>query len=198
MFESAKRMGYLRELDWISRRAAMEGGSNDSREKPLFINVSATSLLDRVHDVDQLLMLAQWARRSPTKIVLELTELDDARDLERLRDVIRSYRANGFRFAIGDVGEGHSSIELLITANPEFIKIARSLTGQTAKQASRSAIQAILTFAGAQGTTVVAEGIETEQQLSTVRELGIGLGQGYLLGRPENQPVTTESMAVNL
>ena len=52
---------------------------------------------------------------------------------------------------------------------------------------SRSAIKAILTFASAQGTTVVAEGVETQLQRSILRELGISLGQGYLLGRPARQ-----------
>ena len=188
MFATAKRIGYLRDLDWICRRAAMEGGSNDSRTKPLFVNVSATSLLDPVHEVDQLLMLVRWARRSPSQIVLEITEQEEARDFDRLSVVIKSYRDAGFRFALDDVGEGHSTIELLVAANPEFIKIARSLTVQAAGKVSHSAMQAILTFAKAQGTTVLAEGVETEQQLSGLRELGVSLGQGFHLGPPARQP----------
>jgi EAL domain-containing protein (putative c-di-GMP-specific phosphodiesterase class I) len=85
------------------------------------------------------------------------------------------------------VGEGHSTIELLVATNPEFIKIAASLGTDSGNPAARSAIRAIMTFAAAQGTTVLAEGIETEEQRSFLRDLGIGLGQGYLFGRPARQ-----------
>jgi diguanylate cyclase (GGDEF)-like protein len=188
MFETARRIGFLRDLDWVCRRAAMEGGSDASRDMPLFVNVSASALLDPVHDVDQLLMLARWARRSSAQVILEITEPQEARDLERLREVIRSYREIGFRFAIDDVGEGHSTIELLVATNPEYIKLAGSLSIRAGTDASRSAIEAIMTFARAQGTAVVAEGVETEAQLVCLRELGVSLGQGYLLGRPARQP----------
>ena len=187
MFETARRMGYLRDLDWICRRAALEGGARDSMSKPLFINVSATSLLDPLHDVDQFVLLARWAGRSPGQIVLEITEQEDARDLVRLHEVVGSYRDAGFRFAIDGVGQGHSTIELLVATNPDFVKIAGSLSSDAADRTARSAIQAILTFARAQGTTVLAERVETDGQRSLLRGLGIELGQGFLLGRPERQ-----------
>jgi diguanylate cyclase (GGDEF)-like protein len=187
MFETARRIGFLRDLDWICRRAAIEGGSKESTDKPLFVNVSTTALLDPVHAVDQLVLLARWGHRSPAKIVLEISDEEEGADRERLMDVIRSYRAAGFRFAISNVGEGRSTIEMLVAANPEFIKIAGSLSTAPASQAAGSAIQAIITFARAQGTTVLAEGIESETQLSNLRELRVSLGQGNLLGRATGQ-----------
>ena len=187
MFEAAKRIGYLRDLDWICRRSAIEGGSRESRRVPLFINVSTSSLLDPVHDADQLVHLARGAGRSPDQIVLEISEQDEVRDRERIPEVIDVYRERGFRFAISDFGEGQSTMELLVSTNPEFIKVGRQLTAAAAEGAPRSAIRAIVAFASAQGTTVLAEGIETAEELASLRELGIGLGQGHLVGRPVRQ-----------
>ncbi|MHB8571977.1 MAG: EAL domain-containing protein [Candidatus Dormibacteria bacterium] len=188
MFETARRIGYLRDLDWICRRAAMEGGSEESRRKPLFINVSVTMLMDPLHDADQLAMLVRWARRAPGMVVLEIVEQQEARDLERLRQVIASYRELGFRFALDDVGEGHSTLGLLAAANPDYIKVAGSLTAGGTRDPRFAALRAVMAFAAAQGTTVIAEGIETGSQRDHLRELGITLGQGFLLGRPERQP----------
>lgn len=187
LFDAAKRLGYLRDLDWLCRRAALEQGDAAVRRWPLFINVSLASFLDPIHSVDQMVLLCQWAGRSPHQVVLEITEQAEARDLRLLQSVIHAYRDEGFRFAVDDVGEGHSTLELLIAADPEFIKIARSLVANLSAQSARSAVEAIIAFAGSQGSRVIAEGIETDEELQAVRDLGVTMGQGYLLGRPQRQ-----------
>ncbi|HEV3231114.1 MAG TPA: bifunctional diguanylate cyclase/phosphodiesterase [Candidatus Dormibacteraeota bacterium] len=184
MFDTAKRLGYLRDLDWLCRRAALEGGDHTSRVRPLFINISVPSLLDPVHGADQMVLLSRWAEREPDQVVLELTEQQEARDLARLSEVIQEYRAHGFRFAVDDVGEGHSTLELLVAVNPEYIKIARSLTENVSNRGAKSAIAAIVTFARTQGSQVVAEGISNERLAGEMLKLGITMGQGFGLGRP--------------
>lgn len=184
MFEAASRLGHLRDLDWACRRAALEGGVDSSSEHPIFVNISLSALLDPIHGADQMVMLAEWSGRTADEIVLEITEREEARDMERLTEVVAEYRNHGFRFAVDDVGEGHSTLELLLATSPEFIKVARSLTAGTTSNNAVAAIQAIVTLASAQGGHVVAEGIESEEVLSTMRGLGVQLGQGYLLGRP--------------
>jgi len=88
------------------------------------------------------------------------------------------------RFALDDVGDGHSTLELLTAANPEFIKIARSLTVTASHAGSRAAIKAVVSFARASGAAVIAEGIENELGARQTRELGAELGQGWWLARP--------------
>jgi EAL domain-containing protein (putative c-di-GMP-specific phosphodiesterase class I) len=187
MFESAKRMGYLRDLEWICRRAALEGGANDSRQVPLFVKMSVAMLVDPLHEVDQLLLLARAAERSPGQIVIEIAEQEETTELGQLITAVTSYRGAGFRFAIDQFGGGHSTLEVLVAVNPEFIKIAGSLTVAAESPASLAAIQAIITFAQAQGATVVAQGVDSDWQLTSLRELGVSLGQGDLLGQPAHQ-----------
>ncbi|HXA43125.1 MAG TPA: EAL domain-containing protein [Candidatus Solibacter sp.] len=184
MFEAAKRMGYLRDLEWICRRAALEGGTADSRHLPLFVKMSVALLVDPLHDVDQLLLLARAAERSPGQVVIEIAEQDDSTELDQLVAAVTSHREAGFRFAIDQFGGGRSTLEVLVAVNPEFIKIAGSLTAAAESPVSRAAIQAIITFAQAQGATVVAQGVDSEWQRSLLREQGVTLGQGDLFGPP--------------
>ena len=151
LFDSAKRLGFSRDLDWLCRRAAVHGATALPRNALLFINVSVHALLDPLHDVDQMLLLMRWAGRDPATVIFEISERDPISDLDRLGAVLAEYRAAGFRFALDDVGEGHSTLEVLTCAKPEFIKIARSLSIGVELPGPRSAVQALVTFAESSG-----------------------------------------------
>jgi diguanylate cyclase (GGDEF)-like protein/PAS domain S-box-containing protein len=184
LFEVAHRSGHIRDLDWLCRRAALAQAAALPAEILLFMNVSVAALLDPLHDVDQLLLLLEWTGRSPNRLVLEIGEHESVRDLDRLRVVLASYRKAGIRFAIDDLGEGFATMELLDTAEPEFVKLARSLTMNAARRSTRAAIRTALTFASAHASTVIAEGVENELVSDQIRSLDIPLGQGFGLGRP--------------
>ena len=184
LFAAAERLGYGRDLDWLCRRAALREARSLPVGCTLFVNVGVSALLDPVHDVDQMLLLVGWAGRHPSDVVLEITERELVLDIARLGEVLASYRAHGFRFAVDDVGDGHSTLEMLAAAVPEFLKISGRLTRGAAEVGPRSAIRAVVAFAAECGARVVAEGIETPAHLELMRELGVELGQGFGLERP--------------
>jgi diguanylate cyclase (GGDEF)-like protein len=184
LFEVAHRSGHIRDLDWLCRRAALSQASPLPAGILLFMNVSIAALLDPLHDVDQLMLLLEWTGRSPHRLILEIGEHESVRDLDRLRVVLGSYRQAGIRFAIDDLGEGFATTELLETAEPEFVKLARSLTMNSARRSSRAAIKTALTFARVHDSIVIAEGVENELVSDQIRSLNIPLGQGFGLGRP--------------
>ncbi len=185
LFAEAQRSGRMRDLDWLCRRLAIAGAPwGVLPHWALFLNVSAVTLLDPVHAADQLLLMLEAAGGRPDQLVLEITEREIITDLARVRQVLAGYRNHGVRFALDDVGDGHSTLELLTAANPEFIKIARSLTMTASHAGSRAAIKAVVSFARASGASVVAEGIENELAARQTRDLGADLGQGWWLARP--------------
>lgn len=184
LFDAAKRLGYARDLDWLCRRVAVHGATSLPRTALLFVNVAVHALLDPLHDVDQMVLLMHWAGRAPDTVIFEISERDPIANLDRLRRVLAAYRAEGFRFALDDVGEGHSTLEVLTTANPEYVKVARSLACSVEAAGPRSAVQALVTFADSSGAKLVAEGLETDEQIQRVLELGIVLGQGYGIAPP--------------
>jgi diguanylate cyclase (GGDEF)-like protein/PAS domain S-box-containing protein len=184
LFEVAHRSGHIRDLDWLCRRAALSQAASLPEGILLFMNVSVSALLDPLHDVDQLLLLLEWTGRSPHRLILEIGEHESVRDYDRLRLVLTSYRQAGIRFAIDDLGEGFATTELLETAEPEFVKLARSLTMNAARRSSRGAIKDALGFARVHDSIVIAEGVENELVSDQIRSLEIPLGQGFGLGRP--------------
>jgi len=188
LFAAAHRTGLMRDLDWLCRRAAVQDSHGLPAGTPLFINVGVSALLDPLHDVDQMLLVLRWAGRDADEVVLEITEREVVSDLRRFEEVIATYRTHGFRFAIDDVGEGHSTLEVLASANPEYIKVARSLTISCDRVGPRSAIHAVVAFAQSSGARIIAEGIEDERHCETMASLGVDLGQGWHLGKPAPAP----------
>ncbi|HET9050728.1 MAG TPA: bifunctional diguanylate cyclase/phosphodiesterase [Candidatus Dormibacteraeota bacterium] len=184
MFSTAQQMGLARELDWLCRRAALSDTSWLPRGTLLFVNCNIGLLTDPVHRVDQMLLVMAAAGLNPADLVLEITERELAGDLGRLRVVVDAYRREGFRFAVDDVGEGHSTLEVLATVRPEFVKIARSLVIEVGNVGARAAIRAVVAFARESGALVIAEGIEQRQTAADMRNLGVDMAQGYLFGRP--------------
>ena len=188
LFQAAVRMGLGRDIDWFARRAAVHGAHRIPEGVQLFINVSIPALLDPLHDVDQMMLLLRWARRSPWDVVLEISEREAVTDMPRFAEVLAAYRNHGFRFAMDDVGEGHSTLEVLAASSPEYIKIARSLTLGAETAGPRAAISALVAFARSANALVIAEGIETMRDADMMVDLGVDMGQGYAFGRPAAVP----------
>ncbi|WP_181813373.1 sensor domain-containing phosphodiesterase [Gaiella occulta] len=124
------------------------------------------------------------------RVVLELTEHVEVEDYRRLGDVLAGIRTRGTRLAIDDSGSGYSGLTRIVNLAPDLIKLDRVMTrGIDLDPVRRALAGALVTFASDTGASVIAEGIETEDELSTVETLGIRYGQGYFLGRPS--PVTS-------
>ena len=184
VFEAARTTGHIRDLDWVCRRRAVEDAKHLPPEAPLFLNISAAALLDPVHGVDQLLLLLNSVGRAPETVVLEITEHERIRDYDRLGEVLALYRAEGVRFALDDVGEGHSTLELLAASGSEYLKLGRSLTMTSTRVGSRAAMDATMAFARVSGAVVIAEGVENEFVADLMKAAGVRYGQGFGLGKP--------------
>ncbi len=120
------------------------------------------------------------------RIVLELTEHTPIVDYPGFERSIRDLRASGLRLAVDDAGSGFSSFRHILDLQPDVIKLDIGLTHGIDRDPARQALgRALLTFAlETSDTAIVAEGIETQGELETLRDLGFPSGQGFLLGRP--------------
>jgi len=184
MFAAAQRIGLLHDLDWLCFRAGLGDVGDLDAGQELFVNITLAALLDSTRDPEYVALAVSAAGRSTTEVVFEISEREAITDKHRLTRILRSYRELGFRFALDDVGEGHSTFELLAAAEPEYVKIARSLVQDVDGVGSMGTIRALVEFARTTGARVVAEGIEDDALGWRMRDLGVDLGQGYGLGRP--------------
>lgn len=124
------------------------------------------------------------------RIVIEVTEHAPVADYQALNQALAKLREGGLRLAIDDAGAGYASLKHILLVAPEYIKLDISLTqGIDRDQAKRALAHALIAFAAETSATIIAEGIETREELDELRTLGVVYGQGYYLARPGPLPV---------
>ncbi len=149
----------------------------------LAINISARELADELH-VERL--LHGPLRASSARIVLEVTESSDLPARPSVAHGVDRLRAAGYRLAVDDFGAGFSNFSRLEQLRPDFLKIDRSLVARAGSGVDGGVafLAAARSVAESLRCQVVAEGVQTAAERDTARELGITLGQGFLLSAP--------------
>ncbi len=182
----AESHGLLTELELAAVTRAFEHIDRIPDGVYVSVNVSPETLREP--------RLVQMLQAVPaSRVVLELTERSPIVDYEDVRRCLADLRALGSRLAIDDVGSGFSGLGHLVGLSPDLVKFDRSLVGGVDSDITKRALIARLTsFAAEVGMDVVAEGIETPAELDALRALGVGTGQGFLLGRPGPLPETID------
>lgn len=119
------------------------------------------------------------------RVVLELTEHDEIRDYEWLRQSLDRHRARGVRIAVDDAGAGYAGLQHILSLTPEILKLDLQLIRNIDRDIARRALaRCLVDFAGEIGASVLAEGVSSLAELDVLRAVGVPLGQGYYLGRP--------------
>jgi diguanylate cyclase (GGDEF)-like protein/PAS domain S-box-containing protein len=160
-----------------------------SKPVPIAVNISAVQL-QRSNLPATILKLTRQHGIRPSMLQLELTESaaferTENRSGESNEDAVSKLRELGVRIAIDDFGTGYSSLSYLKRWRVDYLKIDRSFIRDLVTDASDLAIVgAIIAMARHLNIQVVAEGIEGWQQLEKLRQLGCGLGQGFLFAKP--------------
>jgi EAL domain-containing protein (putative c-di-GMP-specific phosphodiesterase class I) len=175
-FDEASAVGLSGELEIMCLEAALAVLPSLPHQVSLSVNVSPQLLTTGA--VNELL-------QRPERIIIELTEHTAVEDYSLLCEKVAELRNSGARFAVDDTGAGISSFAHILCLKPDFIKLDRSLVSGVATDPTRQAlVVALANFACEVGSWLVAEGIESEGELSTLQAFGVQLGQGFYLGSP--------------
>jgi diguanylate cyclase (GGDEF)-like protein len=161
------------------------------------VNLSAVELRDR-HLGERVRGALTRTGIDPQKLVFEITETLLLEDFAPVSATISELRTLGVRFALDDFGTGYSSLSYLHTLPLDLLKIAKSFVdglGRGGREASF--VRMIIELARTLGVTVIAEGIETQEQVGALVSLECEYGQGFYLGRPRpvREPMRLESAA---
>jgi EAL domain-containing protein (putative c-di-GMP-specific phosphodiesterase class I)/DNA-binding response OmpR family regulator len=180
-FADAARLGLGDDFELAAIAAAIAEAHKLPPDAFLSLNVSPAVALG----TDE--RLQQSLRDVGRPIVLELTEHVPIGDYAQLRAAID--RLGRVQIAVDDAGAGYASLRHILELRPAFAKLdislVRGIDGDDLRQAMAAGFQY---YALRTGCRLVAEGVETEAEANTLRDLGIDLGQGYLFGRPERLP----------
>ena len=176
----AEETGLIVELGAFALREAIAAAATWAPDGPyLTVNLSARQF----HDPDLVATIERELKASglaPGRLVLEVTESATLSDVAETLDVIDRLTSHGIGIALDDFGTGYSSLHYLTLVHPQIIKIDQSFVSPTHDPRTRTLLETIVTLGQKLDVEVLAEGIETDEQLSRLRALGCDLGQGYL------------------
>lgn len=177
-FREAADVGMAEDLEIEAIRAALAGVSHLPRDVYLSLNTSPANIISGA--------FARSLDGFPLgRLVAEITEHDIIRDYAALKVALDPLRRRGLRLAVDDAGAGYSSFRHILHLAPDVIKLDITLTRDIDTDPSRRALAtALVQFAAETNSTVVAEGVETEAELATLRGLRVSNAQGYLLSKP--------------
>ena len=185
LFSQAQDVGLLFELDCLCRRLAFANASCLPRASKLFLNLLPAAVGDPSLRGEGLRANLEKYELDPGDLVLEISERESIENFAIFRELRDTYREFGVQIAIDDAGAGYSSLEAIMEIAPDYMKADMVLVrGIDTDPPRREVLSGLRGVAERIGAEVIAEGIETEEELRVVKELGIRFGQGYIFGAP--------------
>jgi EAL domain-containing protein (putative c-di-GMP-specific phosphodiesterase class I) len=176
--QGAQAAGLGIELEVLLVRIALARLPELPRDLFMSVNVSPEALVSPAFS-------ACLGEHEIDRVVFEITEHTPFPEARVLAKQMAYLRERGGRIALDDVGSGFTSIRHVLALAPEYVKLDRTLVELAENEARhRAMVRALCTFADETGSAVIAEGVETRQQLEVLRGLGVGFGQGFLWAHP--------------
>ena len=190
LFGSAARLGFSNDLEHLCREASLRAFAAQRLAGRLFLNITPGCLLDPRLMNGQTRDLLNQLGIAPNRIVLELTENQQITDMPGIQEALLHYRGRGFQIAIDDLGEGFANLRLWSELRPEFVKIDKHFIDGIAEDRIKfHFVRAMQDLAEICNASLVAEGIERNEDFVCLRDMGIACAQGFFIARPESHPV---------
>lgn len=187
VFTAARERGRLYALDRICRLNAVKYSAQLNTRA--FINFIPTSIYSPEFCLRSTTELANSLNIDPTQFIFEVVESDKVEDIEHLKAILAYYRERGFQYALDDVGAGYSTLEMLTDLKPQFMKLDLYYVQGIANDVEKQQVAKVfLQRAFEVGAVPLAEGIETMEDFEWLRNSGYQLFQGYLFGKPSEEP----------
>ncbi len=185
LFDIARIHDKLWELEFLCRIKALENASKHCLGKQLFINVDPAVINDDKFKKGFTKDFLTGYNLDVQNIVFEITERHTIKYYKSFRKTIDNYKNQGYRIAIDDMGSGYSGLTTIAEIHPHYIKLDMNLIRNIDKDGLKSAlVKTLFDFGLVTDIILIAEGIETEDELCALIDIGIDYGQGYLIQKP--------------
>ncbi len=198
LFECAERFGMVWDLELLCRISAIEAVFRMSRQFKLFLNVNPNIMHDAKFQQGFTKDYLERYNISPENIVFEISEKGSVNNVADFIRTIDNYKRQNYKIAIDDTGAGYSGLNLISDIHPHFIKLDMNLIRDIDKDVVKQAlVKGIAEFASLTNTFLIAEGIETRNELLKLIDIGVNFGQGYYLQKPEPCSAPLKEKVVN-
>lgn len=186
MFELAEQYGFLWELEKQCRSNALKGARDLPENVKLFINIDGNVLREEAFQKGFTKEKLEKYAIDISNVVLEITERSDFDDKELLEKIMNHYRMQGYSLALDDLGSGYSGLNRLQIIKPEYVKLDYELVHEIhTDKSKKSLVRMLARYCNDMEYKLIAEGIETEEELKCLINIGVEYGQGFLLQKPE-------------
>ncbi len=187
---SSIKYGVAEKIDLLIQKKAIEVMAKKGiKDKYLFFNLSKAYIQNpsKIHQFEEFL----FEYRFPSdKVVFEITEEEAINDMHVVKEVIRIAKERKMKFALDDFGTGYSNFIYLRFFDVEILKLDGSLIKNIDKDKDNQIIiEGIAFICRKKGIKLLAEMVETKEELETLREIGVDYVQGYYFGKPSAEPV---------
>jgi EAL domain-containing protein (putative c-di-GMP-specific phosphodiesterase class I) len=188
----ADKFNILRDVSQLMHEATSRALPHLERGQRLFLNLHPADYQE-YSDLDR--RSNPFHGLDPANFVFEVTERYYVEDRYGLSTLLQYYKSLGFRVAIDDLGSGYSSLNMLTTLEPDYIKLDMSLIRDIDKSdRRRKLVNSLLYFCNQIGCQCIAEGVETREEFRVLDDLGCRLMQGFVLARPAESLIPSADM----
>jgi len=185
MFRIADKTHKAWELELLCRTKALEGSTGMDGDKKLFLNVNPNIIHDEGFKNGFTKSRLGRYGLDLQNVIFEITERASILDNDAFIKSINNYKDQNYGIAIDDVGAGYSGLNVISDVKPNIIKLDMALVRNIDKDEIKQLLcKALVDFGKNAGIQLIAEGIETEEELETLIKLNVDFGQGYFLGIP--------------
>lgn len=185
LFAAAIKNNMLFPLEQLCRETAIKSVQGVSPAQSLFLNINPEVVNDPHFKSGTTKQLIHQESICPRQVTFEITERTAITDFTSFRKSLEHYREQGYSIAVDDAGAGYSSLQAIAELRPDYIKLDMSIIKDVDKNPlKQTMLEAMIKMAAAINSKIIAEGIETQQELTTLIKMGVHYGQGYYLSRP--------------
>lgn len=186
LFSLASHFNRLWDLELLCRTKALETSHKLLPNKKLFLNVNPNVIHDIKFREGFTKEYLQKYGIKPQNIIFEITERNAIQDIVGFRSTIAHYKQQNYKIAIDDAGAGYSGLNLISDVKPHYIKLDMNLIRNIDMDSMKYAlVKSMIELSKLSNIHLIAEGIETVEELSTLVTLGVQYGQGYFIQRPQ-------------
>ena len=186
MFRLADKMNKSWELETLCRTKSLENMGLIGSDKKLFLNVNSNIIHDHTFREGFTKSRLNKYGMDASNIIFEITERVAILDNNAFLSSIDHYKNQNYGIAIDDVGAGYSGLNIIASVRPNLIKLDMALVRDIDKDEIKQLLcSAMVDFGKSAGIQLIAEGIETDEELKILIKLRVDYGQGYFLGVPQ-------------